>query len=400
MQTEDWKDIYDLTPCYFFSFSNNGLITRINATLLQHLGYSADEVIGVKKLEDLLTVGSRIFFQTHFYPLIKMQERADEIFLSFKSSTNTELPVLLNVVLIRRGETFEIHCGGMQISQRNRFEKELLEAKNVAEKALLENDDLVRLKVQLELNQTLLEKQLQNVKRINNEHHQIDKVLSHDLQEPLRKISMFSSMILSKARVDDDTREKLQRIAVSTDKIRNLIDSMQRFHLLDYKKLTLSPVDLRIILEKARLRANFSVDIVCADNFPPLMADAELLKNLFQELISNAIKFHDKRSPDIVVTADVVRHNVFREIENRYRFEEFVRICFTDNGTGFENKYSHQIFDLFKKLHPNDGLGLGLAYCKKIVELHEGFISVDSKINEGTTFNIYLPSKVPHLPGI
>ena len=390
---DEWKIIYDSTPCYFFSFSNDGIITRVNSTLLEHLDYSAAEVIGVKKLEDLLTVGSRIFFQTHFYPLIKMQGRANEIFLSFKANSGKELPVLLNVILSGSREAHEIHCGGMQISQRNRFEKELLEAKNVAEKALLENDELVRLKQQLEANQQLLERQLQHVKRINSEHYQIDKVLSHDLQEPLRKINLFTSIILETNDVAEPVAEKLVKISKSSDKIRNLIDSMQRFHLLDYKPFVLDAHDLVSIINKAQIRADANCEIIYEGTpFPVVTGDVELLKSLFQELLTNSVKFAKPDiSPVIVITCETVMHNIFREIDSKYKFEEFVRITYIDNGIGFDHMYSLQIFELFKKLHVNDGLGIGMSYCKKIIDLHQGFINVVSQPGVGTTFTILLP---------
>jgi sigma-B regulation protein RsbU (phosphoserine phosphatase) len=281
----------------------------------------------------------------------------------------------------------------MQISQRNRFEKELLEAKNVAEKALLENDELVRLKQQLEANQQLLERQLQHVKRINSEHYQIDKVLSHDLQEPLRKINLFTSIILETNDVAEPVAEKLVKISKSSDKIRNLIDSMQRFHLLDYKPFVLDAHDLVSIINKAQIRADANCEIIYEGTpFPVVTGDVELLKSLFQELLTNSVKFAKPDvSPVIVITCETVMHNIFREIDSKYKFEEFVRITYTDNGIGFDHMYSLQIFELFKKLHVNDGLGIGMSYCKKIIDLHQGFINVVSQPGVGTTFTILLP---------
>jgi len=180
---KNWESIYNLSPGYLFSFLKDGTISRMNSALLGGLGYSAEEVQHILKIEDLLTLGSGIFFQTHLFPLIKMQGSAKELFVVFKSKANVKLPVLLNVVIEKDGNDIaEIHCAGLEISNRNQFEKELNEAKNIAEKALLENKDLTRLKKELELNQHLLEKQLQQITRFNYEHSQISKVLSHDLQ--------------------------------------------------------------------------------------------------------------------------------------------------------------------------------------------------------------------------
>jgi len=394
---DEWEIIYNRTPCYFFSFSNNGMITRINDTLLADLEYERAEIVNTLKLEQLLTVGSRIFFQTHFYPLIKMQGKANEIYLSFQSKNAKELPVLLNVVMQHSGDDYEIHCGGMQITQRNRFEKELLEAKKVAEKALLENDELIRLKQQLEHHQQLLEKQLRKVDRINNEHYQIDKVLSHDLQEPLRKISMFTSMVLEKLDPDFPQIEKIQRIGSSANKIRNLIDSMQKFHSLDYRKFSYAPIELRSIIEAASRRAGNDVSITFDNQpYPVFPADDVLLADLFQELLANSCRFiSPEKQCAVRIDVDVVTRNIFSELENKYRYEDFIRINYSDNGLGFENEYADQTFNLFKKLHPNSGLGIGLAYCKKIVDLHLGSITVKSEPGIGSTFTILLPSNQP-----
>ena len=389
-----WELIYNVTPCYFFSFSNSGQITRINDTLLNDLQYERDEVVNIVRLEELLTVGSRIFFQTHFYPLIKMQGNANEIYLSFRSKTNKELPVLLNVTTEKNGADFEIHCGGMQITQRNRFEKELLEAKNVAEKALLENDELIQLKKQFELNQQLLERQLKDLNRVNNEHYQIDKVLSHDLQEPLRKIGMFTSMLLEKSDSEDPQTEKIEKIGTSVDKIRNLIDSMQKFHALEHREFTYTKIDLRAIANIAKRRSETQPHIEFhGEPFPEFLADSELITSLFQELITNAVKFTTPEKKCIIkISASEVMHNIFSEIDHKYAYREFVRITFTDNGSGFKNEYAEQAFNLFNKLHPNAGLGIGLSFCRKIVHLHSGKISVSSNPGIGSTFTILLPT--------
>jgi sigma-B regulation protein RsbU (phosphoserine phosphatase) len=180
---ENWQRIYNLVPGYLFTFSDDGIIINMNSILLNDLGYEPEEVINNIKIEQLLTPGSSIFFQTHLFPLIKMQGSAKELYLLFKTKSNEKLPVLLNAIVENTDADFVVYCAGMEISNRNQFEKELYEAKNLAEKAQLENKDLIKLKKELQLNQHVLEKQLQQITRFNYEHQQINKVLSHDLQE-------------------------------------------------------------------------------------------------------------------------------------------------------------------------------------------------------------------------
>ena len=397
---ENWEKVYHITPCYFFSFSNDGSITRINNVLLDHLGYSESEVLQLMKLEELLTVGSRIFFQTHFYPLIKMQGHASEIFLSFKTKDGLELPVLLNVVLEQEENGFEIHCGGMQISNRNRFEKELLEAKKVAENALLENKELNDVKLELQQNQEILEQQLRKLSRINTEHQQINKVLAHDLQEPIRKISMFSKKLVDDIgeTLSPYTVSYLRKITVASAKIRNLIISMERFISLDNKQLHYTGINCSEIVAEAkkRLKTDEHTDIVFTEtNMLPLTADFELLVQVFTELISNSIKFRkrNKEALEIGIRCEYIMQNIFQELDNKYKYTRFVRITYTDNGEGFSNEYAERLFGLFQRGNiTQEGLGLGLAQCKKIIEMHHGLISATATPNVGVVFTLLLPA--------
>lgn len=396
---DDWERIYHTTPCYLVSFSNEGLITRINNAFLQHLGYAADEVVHKKKLTEMLTIGSKIFFDTHFYPLIKMHGKANEIFLSFKTENGNDLPVLLNVHLEATGDIFEVHCGGMQISNRNRFEKELLEAKRTAENALLENRELIELKTQLQKHQELLEHQLSLLSRINSEHKQINKVLSHDLQEPIRKISLFSKRLVNEYSdtINPYILTYLQKIGASSDKIRDLISSMDRFLSLDQKKIHLERTDLAVIFEKGKEMSGCNnrkeVTFIQSSTLP-VDGDRKLLALLFKELLENSIKFRKKGGVglQIQVSCEYIMRNIFEKLEGKYRYARFVRITYSDNGEGFENHYADKIFNLFEKANINEaGLGLGLAHCKKIIGLHNGTISASGKVGCGATFTISLP---------
>lgn len=388
-----------MTPCYLFSFSNEGFITRCNSIFLKHLGYTAGDMLHTRKIEDLLTVGSRIFFQTHFYPLIRVQEKVNEIFLSFLSKTGSEIPVLLNVCLDRHGAEFEIHCGGMQISQRNRFEKEILEARRVAESAQIENKELVTVRNELSENKKALELRLQEVSKINKQNDVVNKVLSHDLQEPLRKISLFSTKLEAEygASLPEQGALILQKIAYSIKKIRNLLDGLHRFNSLDEKKLLYSSVDMPKVLGEAKERAGITPETVVTfitSIFPDFPADHNLMVTLFYELICNSIRFQNPHTPlKITIMPELIMQNIFIEMEDKYHYEEYVRITYEDNGIGFNPK-SGNVFHIFRKAHLiPEGEGIGLAYCRKIMELHRGSITVDSKEGEGTIFTMLLPLK-------
>ena len=395
------NELYNNSPSFLFSFSQSDLlIISINAAFLQKLGYAVTEVVGIKKFTDLLTVGSKIFYQTHFSPLLRLHGTFNEIFLSFISKSGEELPVLLNVKLDADGQ---FHCGGIQINQRNRFEKELLEAKKAAENALLANEILNQYKNQLELNQAQLEKQLQELERRNNEHQQIHTIISHDLQEPLRKICMFSAKLLTEDR--SSTIEQLsiymEKINNASNKMRALIEHLQKFFALNERQFPSSSVDLNEAFKKAQLKNPAVLTLVSpihfdVDPLPTLKSNPELIENIFTELISNSVKFRDqeKKNLQVQIRLEIVAKNIFRKLENKYHYEDYFKLQYRDNGIGFDPKFAEEIFSVFRKAHMKEGIGFGLSYCKKIMELLGGSIHAEGVKGKGATFTLLFPTSL------
>jgi phosphoserine phosphatase RsbU/P len=376
-------------------------LTRINDTLLDQLGFTREEVVGHKKLEDLLTVGSRIFFQTHFYPLIKMQKKANEIFLSFLTRERLEIPVLLNVALYENGADFEIHCGGMQISQRNRFEKELLEAKRIAENALNENLELIEIRNQLQLTQRNLELQLRNLSGKNADQAELSKVLSHDLQEPLRKISLYSSRLLylQNSDLSQESVNALTRIMEFVVTVRQLLDGLEKFNSLDYEKVRFSPVNIAEAILAAENYSrltddNVSITLVHQQDAPIVFySDFKLIVSLLNELIADATKFRNPRNKtlNIKITTDVISANIFTQIKGKYLYEDCLRLTLEDDGIA-RHVSERNAFELFRRSDSNnDELGIGLAYCRRIVQLLNGRIAVASNGHSGTIFTVTFP---------
>lgn len=402
------EELYDITPCYLFSFSNDGLITRMNKLFLTDLGFAEKDVVNQRYISELLTVGSKIFFQTHFYPLIKLHGKGDEIYLSFRTADKGELPVLLNVKLYGNAEIFEIHCGGMKIENRNRFEKEILAAKQVAEKALLENEVLTSLKDQLEENFQALEKKMQQVSLNLKENQQVNNVVSHDLQEPLRKVCIFSNKLLTdpNLELDQNTRAYLEKINRSSVKMRELILSLQKYISLNSGSLKVALQPLAAIIQEAGIMAGISDSdnsiLLRVNENPEMYGDAQLLGSLFVELMKNSLAFRKEDSTlEINISTDYIEQNFYKELEHKYKFEEYLRIVYTDNGIGFEDKYAGKIFGLFRKAHDvKNTLGIGLAYCRKILELHNGFISARSAPGGPTHFTMLIPRAYETVMGI
>ncbi|RZJ66181.1 MAG: hypothetical protein EOO50_10995 [Flavobacterium sp.] len=368
---------------------------------MNDLGYEHEEVVGQMKLEELLTVGSRIFFQTHFYPLIKMQKKANEIFLAFLTKQKSDIPVLLNVVVADVEDTFEIHCGGMQISRRNQFEKELLEAKNIAQKALHENAELIAAKNELQIAERKLEFQIQKLSDKNVDEVELNKVLSHDLQEPLRKINLFSSKLLLEQDPDikPESLEALRKITIFVDRVRQLLDSLKKFNSLNESQITYAIIDFKDIIETAKKNILAVGDeIAFVDNMSiskidhEFKSDFKFLVSLFEELIKNAKRFDNQGNRELKInaTVDVIKNDVFAKNKDRFRYEDCVRIVFEDNFSNYRSAATpFQLFSMSNLVA--DELGIGLTYCRRIVQMLGGDIAFSSKENIGTVFTIIFP---------
>jgi len=278
-------------------------------------------------------------------------------------------------------------------------EKRLLAANKKLETEI-EERRLSEEKIKL-LNQQLVDKNA----RLKSTIEDLDRfayVASHDLQEPLRKIIFFSDRITHKYRdkIDESLNNDLEKIIKSSRRMNILINDLLQFsrHSVDEKDFTYVALDdlIKEVLTDIEIKIeNAKAQIELAD-LPSIWGVPSQLRQLFQNLISNAIKFRKKDCPPLVriyaELADEEQYNTNGEpIAGRYH-----KIYICDNGVGFDQKYAEEIFVVFKRLHSYhdiQGTGVGLSICKKIIENHNGFIQAQSKVNEGAVFTVCLPVK-------
>jgi light-regulated signal transduction histidine kinase (bacteriophytochrome) len=229
---------------------------------------------------------------------------------------------------------------------------------------------------------------------------------SHDLQEPLRKIRMFSDRLALKYSdiMDDDGKTNIQRIHKAAERMQNLITDILTFSKISVDAPSFVVCNMNTLLQEVLADLDEEVKAkngkVLIDTLPELSVNPSLIKPLFHNLIGNALKYSKKdTTPLVKITSEISAQ--LNGKANQGNVLKYCRIFIQDNGIGFDQKYAEEIFGMFKRLHHNSefqGTGIGLALCKKIVEQHKGYISARSKINEGSTFIISLPLQHHPLP--
>jgi phosphoserine phosphatase RsbU/P len=381
--------LYNSGPSGFFAFTDSGTLVMLNETAATSLKYRQSNLQG-HHVEKIFTVPTKIFYQTHFFPLVKMQNHADEIFVTLLCADGEQLPVLLNAKRMEwEGKTVNC-CAFIVVRHRKKFEDELVAARNAAEKALSENTDLLKMKAELQQYTAELEKQVQRVNRQNHELQQFNHVITHSLKEPLRKLLLFSSMV-----EHHYSELGVSKMTNSAHTLNHVISSLQQYVWLNEKNTNFSDVDLNQVVSAAanKLKEESGKDEINlkVGDLATVSGDADQLQLMIYHFLSNAIAFRKNERVNVEISTVLVKQNRFRNVEGRYDYRDYVKLDVTDDGIGFENHFNELIFELFQKLHNNSGQGLGLALCKRIVENHNGFIEADSKIGEYTRITVWLP---------
>lgn len=269
--------------------------------------------------------------------------------------------------------------------ERNRIEGMMREANDRLETRVIERT--------AELADTNTE-----LERSNRELQDFAFVASHDLQEPLRKIQAFGDRLNTKhgPQLNDEARDYLQRMQGAAGRMHTLINDLLTFSRVTTKAQPFVPTDLnqiaRDVLADLEVRVQDSGGRVDLGHLPTIDADPTQMRQLLQNLIGNALKFHRKDVPPIIKIAGTVPADGGNGAEKAG--DDRFRLTIEDNGIGFEEKYLDRIFTPFQRLHGRgeyEGTGIGLAVCRKIVERHGGTLTATSTPGEGSTFIANLP---------
>ena len=255
---------------------------------------------------------------------------------------------------------------------------------------------------ELREHEKMLEDKIAELNRSNRELEEFAYVASHDLQEPLRKISTFSQRLQLRFsnKLGEDGNTYIARMVSACDNMRKLIDNLLEFSRISLNNPPPESVDLGIIakeaLEELDLKISETNATISVGSLPTIEAIASQMQQLFANILSNSIKFRRDDVPlqitiDCELAGDAEKKKFQLDTSDTY-----YNISIKDNGVGFEQQYAGKIFQLFQRLQGKSeypGTGIGLSICKKIVTNHKGFIYAESEPGLGAQFFIILPKK-------
>lgn len=287
------------------------------------------------------------------------------------------------------------HDSLRDVNRRQELEKQLRQEKQTLESRVKERTAQLRLTnkgllEEIEKRQAAeleLSSYSEELARSNKELEDFAYIASHDLQEPLRKIQAFGNLLLSEYgdALSLEGADYLKRMHSAANRMSTLIEDLLTFSRVSRKRSPSRIVDLNKVLDDVRsdleTRITDTGATIKTGKMPLVSADPTHMRQLFQNIIGNAMKFHKAGLPPVVTITSKAKNDGYE-------------ICVSDNGIGFEEKYLDRIFAVFQRLHERskyEGTGIGLAVCRKIVERYGGTITAKSTKDHGSTFIVWLP---------
>ena len=267
----------------------------------------------------------------------------------------------------------------------------VIEARDTTEEKRIEEALRSKEKQAMLMLEEKVKERTQALEKTNFELLRFTSIASHDLKEPVRKISIFSKMLQDRLEnnMDETSLKHLQKIIQSSDRMVLLIDDLLTISRLSNTQLRVEDVDLNKVVHEVITNLEIPIQEQNArielENLPTVKGVAIQMEQVFQNLISNSLKFSHKQRP--------ARIHIGCE-DSLLNGKEAVTIIYRDNGIGFRSDQSEKIFDIFYRLHNKEefeGTGIGLAIVKKIIDSHQGTIRAEGKEGEGARFEIKLP---------
>jgi PAS domain S-box-containing protein len=352
--------VLDKAPCGFLSVLDDGHIIMANTTLGEMLGGASADLIG-RHVDTLFTPPSRIFYQTHVFPTLKLQGRVHEVYVSLRDSRGQELPVLLNAVRRARHDRFVSEWVMVPMRQRNEYENEILRARKAAEEATRAKDEFLA-------------------------------VVSHELRTPLNAIANWAHLMKSGTLDAAAVARAIDAIDRNVKHQGKLVDDILDFGRMTTGKLRLEvrPLELDPIItasvegvQPAAKAKSIRLETVLEAKHARVMGDPDRLQQVLWNILNNAVKFTGSGGN---VHVRLARDDPAFEISVR------------DTGKGIAPEFLPRVFDSFRQEEEGrgrreGGLGLGMSIASQLVELHGGTIRAASDgPGQGSTFVVRLPA--------
>ncbi|WP_158272014.1 PAS domain S-box protein [Marinicauda salina] len=351
-----FETVYRNSPAMLHTIDPEGRTTMVSDYWVERTGYARDEAVG-RPGWSFMIPEDQARVRDEIIPEVVRAGRISNAPVRMRTKTGDDIELRLSAFLERDAD-------GQPVAAHGVF------------------NDVT------DLNQAhrALERHAAELERTNRELGRFATVASHDLQEPLRKISAFASLLRRRyeGELDADGDRALGFLVDATGRMRRLIDDLLAYSRASNRPLDAEPLDLNAlvaaVLSELEMSIEESAARVSVADLPEIRADRTLIRLLFQNLISNAIKYRKNSGPEIRIDAE--------------RSEAGWTFCVSDDGIGFEQKFAEKVFAPFQRLHTRDayeGSGIGLAICQQAVERHGGTIRVDSAPGEGARFYFTLP---------
>ncbi len=385
----NYKELYNTSPCGYFCATLKGEIIECNNRFLEFTGYEQEEILEKKRFSDFLPAGSIIFLETHFLPILYAQGFIEEINFDLVKKDKSKLPVLVNSVIIKKGNDEEgfIQSTVFNISQRKNYEKELLLAKEKADNL---SSELLKSNQELKDSTKLVLEQKSDLERLNkylkNKNSQLSDfahIISHNLRSPVFNLHCLLGFYEESTDTDDKKMliDTIKDVADQMDETLNeLIDSLKIQKEFYVSKETLIFEDILqkiLIMLSGDIKKTNAIITFDFTQVEKITYSKVYLKSAMLNLLSNAIKYRSpKRIPEI--------H--FQTID---KTDEII-LAVTDNGLGIDiNKHRNNLFGFNKTFHNHpDSKGVGLYMTRVQIEAMGGAISVNSQVDKGSVFEI------------
>jgi PAS domain S-box-containing protein len=362
------------------TISTDGKITDVNQATELVTGVARRQLIG-SSFSDYFTEPEKA---NAGYQQVIREGLVRDYPLTIRHVSGRTTDVLYNATVYcnEAGVVQGVFAAARDVTERKRAEAELARHREHLEELVQERSG------QLKTANERLQEQAADLVAINKDLEQFAYIASHDLQEPLRAVGGFITLLRQRyeGKLDEAGDRYIDATVDGVKRMQALIEGLLEYSRVGTRGNVQAPTSaadaLKIALQNLQTRIQESGAVITSDALPTVQADAMQLTRLFQNLISNAIKFCSERPPQIHVGS--------RRKEDAWLF--WVR----DNGIGIEPQYNERIFLIFQRLHTRTkypGTGIGLAICKRIVERHGGSIWVESQPGQGSTFYFTLPDR-------